>query len=196
MNELIVMSLFFFFFLPERKRITLRNSCKWVDPWGSECALHVEWWCWGHSSLEPIFKIRSVWHQRPLVSRRPDNTIFFFPDNIIWGLCLGSWSLGFRPFTREQRPKMTDTLGWSREELVVSTVSGKSSLWVTGWWKFFILRISAWRANPELGHLGMFLFWSCFHCVWRYGESGGGEGIRKNNKAKLNPGIKMEPKSF
>ena len=68
----------FFFFLPKRKRITLRNTCKWVDPWGSGCALHVEWWCWGHSSLEPIFKIRSVWHQRPLVSRRPDNTIFFF----------------------------------------------------------------------------------------------------------------------
>lgn len=25
---------------------------------------------------------------------------------------------------------------------------------------------------------------------------GGGEGIRKNNKAKLNPGIKMEPRSL
>lgn len=30
MNEVIVMS--FFFFLPKRKCITLRNTCKWVDP--------------------------------------------------------------------------------------------------------------------------------------------------------------------
>ena len=102
----------FFFFL-QKKSITLRNTCKWVNPWGSECDLHVEWWCWGHSSLETIFKIRSVWHERPLVSRRPDNTIFL-PDNIIWGLYLGSWSSGYRPFTRERRPKMTHTLRWRR----------------------------------------------------------------------------------
>lgn len=77
----------------------------------------------------------------------------------------------------------------------MSIVSGKNSQWVTGGWKFFILRISAWRANPELGHLGMFLFWSCFHCVWRYGEWEGGEGVREKNKAKLNPGVKMGPRS-
>lgn len=53
---------------------------------------------------------------------------------------------------------------------------------------------SAWCANPELGYLGMFLFWSCFYCVCGGMVSGREVGIRKNNKAKLNPGIKMEPR--
>ena len=49
--------------------------------------------------------------------------------------------------------------------------------------------------HPELGRLGMFLYWSCFHCVWRYGGWEGGEGMRKNNKAKakLKSGIERKP---
>lgn len=111
MNEVIVMS---FFFFAKKEEHHIKKHLKIGGPMRFRV-----WFACGMMALRSLklgAYIRSVWHQRPLVSRRPDNTVFFFffPGNRIWGLYLGSWFLGFRPFTRERRPRMTDTLGWVR----------------------------------------------------------------------------------